>query len=67
MEKHQKVAIICAIILSIVSSIPIFIAKSVGYGNEYFIHPEVLKIWIFPVIGVSISATLVVISFLFRR
>jgi hypothetical protein len=61
MKKHQIVAIVVGIILSVVSFIPVFVTMN---KNMNLAHPNVVGVFLYPTIGVAIAAIIVFISFL---
>ncbi|RLA13033.1 MAG: hypothetical protein DRQ52_06975 [Gammaproteobacteria bacterium] len=61
MKKYQIAAIVIGIILSIVSFLPVFVTMNQGYDLA---NPNVVKIFLYPTIGVSVAAVIVFISFL---
>ncbi len=60
MKKHQRAAIVVGVILTLVSFLPVIISSQAGYELA---HPKVVKVFLFPTIGVSIAAIIVFISF----
>jgi hypothetical protein len=61
MKKHQLVAIIAGIILTIVSFLPVIVTMNAGYELS---HPKIVKVFLYPMIGVAVAAVIVLISFL---
>ncbi|SEL59888.1 hypothetical protein SAMN05216214_1151 [Atopomonas hussainii] len=60
MKKHQIVAIVVGLSLSVVSFLPVFITASSGFALG---HPSVVKVFFYPTIGVAVSAILVFVAF----
>jgi uncharacterized RDD family membrane protein YckC len=60
MKKHQIAAIIVGLLLSAVSFLPVIITASSGYSLG---HPGVVKVFLFPTIGVAVAAIIVFVSF----
>jgi hypothetical protein len=63
MKKHQIVAIIVGTLLSIVSFIPVYLTWAREHSLEYLGHPMIVKVFIFPTVGVGIAAVLIFFSF----
>ena len=61
MKKHQIVAIVVGLILSLVSFLPVFLIINKGYN---VVHSARVDVFLYPTIGVSVAAVLVVIAFL---
>ncbi|MCK4841937.1 MAG: hypothetical protein KAT04_08645 [Methylococcales bacterium] len=61
MKAHQVVAIVVGIILSMVSFLPVLLTINKGYDLA---HPNVVGVFLYPTIGVSIAAIIIFISFL---
>jgi len=62
MKKHQVVAIIVGTILSIVSFFPVLLTIN-KYKLEDLGHPNIVGVFLYPTIGVSIAAIIIFISF----
>ncbi len=60
MKKHQIAAIVVGLILSAVSFLPVIITDSSGYSLG---HPNVVKVFLYPTIGVAVAAIIVFLSF----
>lgn len=60
MKKHQIAAIIGGVVLSVVSFLPVFITISSGYRLA---HPQVIKVFLYPILGVSVAVVIVFLSF----
>ena len=61
MKKHQIAAIVVGVMLSLVSFLPVIITASRGYDLG---HPNVVKVFLYPTLGVGIAAVIVFFSFL---
>ena len=61
MKKHQIVAIVVGLILSLVSFLPVFLMIDKGYN---LVGRGNTGVFLFPTIGVSMAAILIVIAFL---
>jgi len=61
MKKHQIVAIVVGVILAVVSFLPVIVTMNEGYDIA---HPGVVKVFLYPTIGVAVAAVVVFISFL---
>lgn len=60
MKKSQIAAIVVGSLLSLVSILPVILTAAQGYSLG---HPEVVKVFAFPLIGVGISAIIVFFAF----
>ena len=60
MKKHQIAAIVVGVILAVVSFIPVIITM----GSYDLAHPNVVKVFLYPTIGVAVAAVIVFVSFL---
>jgi uncharacterized membrane protein len=60
MKRHQIVAIILGIVVAGVSFLPVIITASSGYNLG---HPNVVKVFLYPIIGVAVAAIIVFVSF----
>ncbi len=63
MKKHQIVAIAVGTLLSIVSFIPVYLTWVREHSLEYLGHPMIVKVFIFPTVGVGVAAVLVFFAF----
>jgi hypothetical protein len=61
MKKHQIAAIVVGVILAVVSFIPVIVTMDRGYDLA---HPDVVKVFLYPTIGVAVAAVIVFVSFL---
>lgn len=61
MKKHQIVAIVVGAILSLVSFLPVFVTMRKGYNLA---HPQVVRVFLYPTIGVAVAAVIIFIAFL---
>jgi len=60
MKKHQIAAIIVGLLLSAVSFLPVIFTAYKGFNLG---NPNVVKVFIYPTIGVSVAAIIVFVSF----
>jgi len=60
MKKHQIAAIVVGVILSLVSFIPVMVTS----GRYELAHPNVVKVFLYPTIGVAVAAIIIFMSFL---
>ena len=60
MKKHQKAAIVIGLTLSAVSFLPVIVTAASGYQLG---HPNVVKVFLYPTVGVAVAASIVFLSF----
>jgi len=63
MKTHQLVAIILGLIVTGVSFLPV-IFTVLTYNYRALVHPSLVKVFLYPTIGVSVASIIVFASFL---
>ena len=61
MKKYQIVAIVVGVILTVVSFLPVIVIMKAEYNLA---HPDLIKVFLNPTIGVVVAAVIVFIAFL---
>lgn len=61
MKKYQIVAMIVGVILTVVSFLPVIVTMNAEYNLA---HPDIVKVFLYPTIGVAVAAVIVFIAFL---
>lgn len=61
MKKYQIVAIVVSVILTVVSFLPVIVTMNAEYNLA---HPNIVKVFLYPTIGVAVAAVIIFIAFL---